>query len=80
MSNSYKKNPIYKGGQWLKDKYWSIIRSRWKTEINSGVHPEDVSHPKTIINDYDYCDFEIHCRDEDCTCIKNHGWKKCMKK
>lgn len=80
MSKSYKKTPIVKGGRALKDKYWSIVRSRIKTEINSGVHPQDVSHPKTIVNDYDHCDYSISCWDKECHCVKEHGFKKCMNK
>jgi len=80
MSRSYKKNPIHKDSSWLKDKYWSIIRSRHKTELNSGVHPEDLSNPKTIVNDYDYSDWHFHCWEDDCYCMKKYQFKKCMNK
>lgn len=80
MSNSYKRTPIVKWGRTLKDTYWSRIRSRWKTEINSGVHPEDVSHPKTIVNDYDHCDGSYYCKKENCRCVKKYGFKKCINK
>ena len=80
MSRSYKKNPIYKDSSWLKKKYWSIVRSRHKTELNSGVHPEDLTNPKEIVNDYDYSDWHYHCWEEDCHCMKQYGFKKCMNK
>jgi len=57
MSRSYKK-PVYKD-KGMKDAYWKRVRSRQKNEIKSGVHPEDVSNPKTIVNDYDYSDYSV---------------------
>lgn len=79
MSRSYKKVPIVKWGRTLKDTYWSKVRSRWKTEMNSGVHPEDVSNPKTIVNDCDHCDGISYC-DDNCYCMKKHQFKKCINK
>lgn len=55
MSRSYKK-PVYKDRR-MKDIYWKRVRRRQRNEIRSGKHPEDVSDAKTIMNDYDYCDF-----------------------
>lgn len=56
MSRSYKKTPIYKD-KGLKKIYYKTVRSRQKNEIRSGVHPQDVSNPKEIINDYNYSDY-----------------------
>ena len=64
----------------MKKKYWSIVRSRHKTEMNSGVHPQDLTNPKTIVNDYDYCDWATFCREDDCYCLKQYGFKKCVNK
>lgn len=75
MSRS-KKKPILKLGRHGKEKYWKIVRSRQKNEIKSGVHPEDVSHPKTIINDYDHCDMILFCNGIWCGC----SYFKCKNK
>lgn len=80
MSRSYKKNLIGKGGRWLKAKYWSIVRSRHKTELNSGVHPQDLTNPKAIVNDYDYCDYTYSCKESPCRCEKEYKFKKCLSK
>lgn len=63
----------------MKDSYWKRVRSRWKTEMNSGVHPQDVSDPKTIVNDYEHCDASTYCGDN-CRCEQEYGFKKCMNK
>lgn len=55
MSRSYKKT-IYKD-KGFKKLYWRKVRSRQKNEIRSGVHPQDVTSPKKIMNDYDYSDY-----------------------
>lgn len=80
MSRSCKKNAIYKDKGVKKKNYWSIVRSNQKNEIRSGKHPQDISDPKEIVNDYDYCDYIITCTNKNCYCMKNHGFKKCMKK
>lgn len=42
-----------------KQGYWRIIRSRTKNAIRSCKNYEDleVPHPRTIYNDWDYCDW-----------------------
>jgi hypothetical protein len=54
MSRSRKKYAIYKDKGFRKNGYWKTIRRIWKQEIHSG---KDLSNPKAIINDYDYCDY-----------------------
>lgn len=41
--------------------YWRIVRSAIKNVIRSCKNYEDleIPDPKTIVNDYDYCDYKI---------------------
>lgn len=55
MSRSYKK-AIYKDNTGKKT-YWRRIRSRWKNLMRSGADPEQLPSEKTIVNDWDYCDY-----------------------
>lgn len=67
MSKSYKKNPVTKVNGGLKKDYWSKVRSRTKTILNS-TPVEEIDEilpdPKTLINDYDYVDKVIR-KEED---------------
>ncbi len=57
MSRSTKK-PI------VKDKkpkaYWRRIRSAWNNWIRSGKDPNDLPNHRTIVNDYDVCDWSFN--------------------
>ncbi len=77
MGKSYKKIALIKGGGWIKDIYWSIIRSRNKQELRQ---EKDISNPKEIINDYNYVDYTSRCKENDCYCMKNFGRRKCLNK
>lgn len=57
MSRSYKK-AIGKDNVGKKT-YWRRIRSHWKNLMRSGADPEQLPDAKTVINDYDYCDYII---------------------
>ena len=57
MSRSYRK-AIYKDNIGKKT-YWRRVRSHWKNLMRSGVDPEQLPSEKTIINDYDYCDYVV---------------------
>lgn len=41
--------------------YWRAVRSRIKTAIKSCKNYEEleIPNPKTVVNDYDYCDYII---------------------
>lgn len=58
MSRSYKK-PIYKDKGIGKKLYNRAIRRVQKIAVKQG---KDIPNPKTIINDYDYCDYSIDLR------------------
>jgi hypothetical protein len=59
MSRSRKK-PIYKDHGFRKDEYWKIIRREWSQTIK-GWRGEEIylRHPKSIVNDWDYSDYQI---------------------
>ena len=65
MSRSRKK-PIYKDKGMSVHQYWSTIRHEWKQITNKNYDNDDfyLRDPKSIINDYDYCDywFEVYVR------------------
>ncbi len=83
MSKSFKKNPVGKVKGFDKDKYWSRVRATTKNILRnkdiSELEEVALPSPKTIVNDYDYVDYIFRC-DEDCRCIKEYGFKKCIKK
>ena len=65
MSRS-RKRPIIKDVGFMKRDYWKVIRRVHKQEIKKHHHEfmylgwEDdfvLTNPKSIINDYDYCDW-----------------------
>lgn len=76
MSRSSKK-AIFKDN-WGKKGYWKRVRSRQRNEMRSGVHPEDVSNPKTLINDYDYCEYKTDL--ENNPEIEKYSWVKELRK
>lgn len=53
MSRS-KRRPIYKDKGWRKKNYNRYIRRVQKQYWKLGKYPP---HPKTIVNDWDYCDY-----------------------
>ena len=63
MSRS-KKKPFVKDKGHLKRNYWKIVRSVHKQQLKKDWDDPDFvfKNPKSIINDYDYCDwwFEIY--------------------
>jgi uncharacterized protein YchJ len=78
MGKSYKKNAIVKISGWARRFYWSIVRSRNKQELKQN---KDLSNPKTIINDWDYVDYTSNCiKKDNCYCMREYGYKKCIKK
>lgn len=72
MSRSRKK-PIIKDRPRNEKKstlYWRRIRSRINQKVRSLIsdpEKDDIPNPKTLINDYNYCDYIIDYRD---------GWAK----
>lgn len=64
--------------------YWRKIRRvinytirKFKNNLDEMILPKE----KTIVNDYDYCDYVSDCRnDNNCYCIKKYGIKKCTRK
>jgi hypothetical protein len=64
--------------------YWRTIRRvinhtirNFKNNWDEMILPKE----KTIVNDYDYCDYVSDCRDNNnCFCIKQYGTKKCKRK
>lgn len=66
MGKSFKKEPVVKIHGRSKEDYWSKVRSRTKTILNSTPIEElddKIPHAKELINDYNYVDVII--RDED---------------
>jgi hypothetical protein len=85
MSKSFKKNPIGKTKGIDKDNYWKRVRGTTKTMLRSKdieeLEEASIPDPKTIVNDYDYIDQWYICDGgEQCRCIKDYGYKKCVKK
>ena len=79
MSRSYKKHKILKDRPRNYKKstaYWKRVRRKLKLLTKQGKEP---INPKSIVNDYDYCDYTFHCYHE-CRCMKLFGRKKCMQK
>lgn len=66
MSRSYRK-PYIKDGprnQKRTTLYWRPVRSAVNQLVRIGI--EDLPNPKTLINDYDYCDYRyISDREKD---------------
>lgn len=66
-----RKRPIYKDKGIAKRKYNSIVRSNINQKIREAVNKSTeldelvLPNPKSIINDYDYCDYIIDLRFED---------------
>lgn len=58
MSRS-KRKPYYKDRGMYTHDYWSKIRHEWKQKTNENYYKDDfdLRHPRSIINDYDYCDY-----------------------
>lgn len=64
--------------------YWRTIRRvinhtirNFKNNLDEMVLPKE----KSIVNDYDYCDYISDCRNNNnCYCIKKYGTKKCSRK
>ena len=78
MSKSVKKSAVVKVGGWIKDIYWSIVRSRNKQRVNAGKDPLDEAE---IVNDYNYVDYRSYCTEyDDCYCIRKYGYQKCKNK
>lgn len=66
MGKSFKKNPVKKVNGPLRKDYWSKVRSRTKTILNSlplDEIDEKLPDAKTMVNDHDYIDYVG--RDED---------------
>jgi hypothetical protein len=60
MGKSFKKNPVKKIHGRSKEDYWSKVRSRTKTILNSTPVEEldeKIPDPKELINDYSYIDW-----------------------
>lgn len=78
MSRSYKKNAILKDGGGSKAWYWRVVRHHQNQEVREG---KDISNPKSIVNDYDYCDYRFdHRFNDSCWCQKTFGRKRCIQK
>ncbi len=63
MSRSRKKHLIVKD-KGIKSHYWKSIRRNWKQHLHTNWDDPDIQFesPKTMINDWDYCDwiYKIH--------------------
>jgi hypothetical protein len=62
MSRSKKKPIVKEGG--FGSEYWRTIRRVQKNEIRSNILLLDldelnISQPRDIVNDYDYCDYVL---------------------
>jgi len=60
MSRSIKK-PYYKDNAMTTHEYWSPIRHEWKQKLKQNYYEDDfeLRDSKSIINDYDYCDYSL---------------------
>jgi hypothetical protein len=86
MSHSYKKPIVKQKNRNFKKSqiYWRTIRRvinhtirNFKNNLDEMVLPKE----KSIVNDYDYCDYISDCRNNNnCYCIKKYGTKKCSRK
>ena len=62
--------------------YWSIIRHEWKQTVNQNYLNDDfdLRHPRSIINDYDYCDYwfivEVDPRNKSRFFESDYGWSE----
>ncbi len=58
MSRSRKKPFVKDRGMSTKE-YWSRIRREWRQQLKHNYSDPDFTlrNPKSIINDYDYCDY-----------------------
>ena len=65
MSRSYRK-PFYKDKGVFSSIYWKRIRRGVKRWIKEGKDPNEIPHRRTVINDYDYCDYYIDFRNWEC--------------
>jgi len=78
MSRSYRKIAIVKIKGYLKDIYWSIVRSKNKQNLKQG---KEVQFFKEIVNDWDYNDYISYCiKNDNCACMRMFGRKKCLNK
>lgn len=59
MSRS-KRKPIFKEKSSARDTYWKTVRRVQKQFFKQD---KDVPSQKTIVNDYDYCDYRYDMRD-----------------
>lgn len=64
MSRS-KRNPYIKDKGMTTKEYWSKIRREWRQDLNQNYMDPDFHprHPKSIINDWDYCDWRWDPKD-----------------
>lgn len=68
MGKSFKKNPVKKIHGRSKEDYWSKVRSRTKTILNSTPIEEldeKIPDAKELINDYNYVDLAIRNEEDD---------------
>ena len=58
MSRSYRK-PYIKDNGLSTQEYWKPIRRTWKMFLNQNYMDPDINFPspKSLINDWDYCDY-----------------------
>jgi hypothetical protein len=79
MSRSRKK-PYYKDHGLSTHEYWSAIRHEWKQKLNENYYNEDfhLRNPKSIKNDWDYCDYSffVNASPEGKECTHFSGWSK----
>jgi hypothetical protein len=69
MSRSYKK-AIWKDSRDHRE-YHRMIRRNAKQHLNQG---KEIPNPKTVVNDYDYCDYWFKC--EFRNSIYHNEWKE----
>jgi len=76
MSRSRRK-PYYKDCGMTTHEYWSTIRHEWKQKLNQNYYKDDfyLRNPKSIHDDYNYCDFIVSPDWLDEECLKKASRK-----
>ena len=61
MSKSTRK-PYVKDKGYSTSEYWQVVRHNWKQHLHSNYMDEDLifRSPKSLVNDYDYCDWRFY--------------------
>lgn len=76
MSRSKKKHAVAKDRGMTTHEYWSTIRHEWKQTLRTNWEDEDIyfRNPKSIINDYNYCDWIYRADKEMSSTARRMNW------